>query len=69
LIGRLDALLEDAGESASLESTLTDGCARALTLEAERLRTLRRVARIDSELEQLRARLAELRLRFRPDLP
>jgi hypothetical protein len=68
LITRLDALLAEPERSSTAESTLTDGCARALALEAERLRVLRRIASIDVELEQLRARIAELRLRYRPEL-
>lgn len=64
LIDRLDALLAEPETTAAAESTLTDGCARALALEAERLRILRRIAGIDAELEQLRARIAQLRLRF-----
>jgi hypothetical protein len=68
LIDRLDALLAEPYPPTTAESTLTDGCARALALEAERLRILRRVAGIDSELEQLRARIGKLRLRFGSDL-
>jgi hypothetical protein len=64
LIDRLDALLAEREAPPSAESTVTDGCAHALALEAERLRNLRRIAGIDAELEQLRARLAELRVRF-----
>ena len=62
LIDRLDALLAEPEESQAAESTLTDGCARALALEAERLRIMRRMASIDRELEQLRARITKLRL-------
>jgi len=64
LIDRLDALLAEPDASAAAESTLTDACARALTLEAERRRIRRRNVTIDSELEELRARIAELRLRL-----
>jgi hypothetical protein len=64
LIDRLDALLAEPEASSSAEMTLTDACARALALEAERRRIIRRIPGIDSELEQLRARIAELRLRF-----
>jgi hypothetical protein len=64
LIDRLDALLAEPDASSAAESTLTDGCARALALEAERRRVLRRIAGIDVELEQLRVRIAELRLRY-----
>jgi hypothetical protein len=64
LIDRLDALLAEPEAIAAAESTLTDGCARALALEAERLRIIRRIGGIDAELEQLRGRIAELRLRL-----
>lgn len=67
LIDRLDALLADPNVSPAAEAALTDGCAHALALEAERLRILRRIAGIDWELEQLRARLSELRPRFGTD--
>jgi hypothetical protein len=68
LIDRLDALLAEPDASPAAETTLTDGCARALALEAERRRILRRIAGIDSDLEQLRARIAELRLRLGSEL-
>ncbi len=67
LIDRLDALLAEPDASPAAETTLTDACARALSLETERRRILRRTAGIDSELEQLRARIAELRLRLGSD--
>jgi hypothetical protein len=44
-----------------LERTLTDGYARALTLEAEQLHLRRRLADAESELLELRGRLLELR--------
>jgi len=64
LIDRLDALLAEPDASAAAERTLTDACARALALESERRRILRRAEGIDSELEQVRSRIAELRLRL-----
>ena len=63
LIDRLNALLADSDASALAETTLTDACARALALETEQRRILRRAAEIDSELEELRVRIAQLRLR------
>jgi hypothetical protein len=48
LIERVSALLEDP--SGDVEGTLTDGYARALTLEAERVRLERRFAEISSAL-------------------
>jgi hypothetical protein len=44
-----------------LERTLTDGYARALTLEAEQQRLKRQLAAAEAELLELRGRLLELR--------
>ena len=44
-----------------LERTLTDGYARALTLEAQQLRLRRELAAAETELLELRGRLLELR--------
>ena len=44
-----------------LERTLTDGYARALTLEAEQLRLQGQLAAAEAELLELRGRLLELR--------
>jgi hypothetical protein len=48
LIERVSALLDDS--ATDVEGTLTDGYARALTLEAERVRLERRYAEISSAL-------------------
>jgi hypothetical protein len=52
LLNRIDSLLDGSKEPAQIERTLTDGYARALTLEAERLRIERRLDnRDDPETE------------------
>jgi hypothetical protein len=48
-----------------LERTLTDGYARALTLEAEQQRLQRQLAAAEAELLELRGRLLELRQQAR----
>lgn len=50
LINRIDELLEAPGASrSSVEHTLTDGYAHALSLEAERWRLQRRIAEIGAQ--------------------
>jgi hypothetical protein len=54
LIERLRRLVEDPGdEPGAVEHTLTDGYARALTLEAERRRAEARVRELAGEAEAL----------------
>jgi hypothetical protein len=48
-------------DSELLERTLTDGYARAMTLEAKQLRLQRELAATEAELLELRGRLLELR--------
>jgi hypothetical protein len=62
LLERIAGLI-DAPESdrTLLERTLTDGYARALTLEAEQLRLKSALEAAEAELLELRGRLLELR--------
>jgi hypothetical protein len=61
LIERVSALLEDS--AADVEGTLTDGYARALALEAERVRLERRFSELSGAIADDRGqdRLPELR--------
>jgi hypothetical protein len=57
LCGELDALIEgpparDEAARARLERTLTDGYARAHSLEAEQLRIERRISKLASEMSE-----------------
>jgi hypothetical protein len=62
LLERITGLIEAPERDFELlERTLTDGYARALTLEAEQVRLRRRLADAESELLELRGRLLELR--------
>jgi hypothetical protein len=62
LIERITELIESPERDAELlEQTLTDGYARALSLEAEQQRLERRLAEARAELLELRGRLIELR--------
>jgi hypothetical protein len=62
LIERITELTESPERDADLlEQTLTDGYARALSLEAEQQRLERRLAETRTELLELRGRLIELR--------
>jgi hypothetical protein len=59
LLGRIRDLLEDTQGPASdallaeIEHTLTDGYARALTIEGERIRVERRISELARELTDL----------------
>lgn len=74
LCGELDALIEgppphDEAAQARLERTLTDGYARAHSLEAEQLRIERRISKLASEMsdrdrERKADELAELSLQL-----
>jgi hypothetical protein len=62
LIERITQLIESPErDSELLEQTLTDGYARALSLEAEQQRLERKLAEARAELLELRGRLIELR--------
>lgn len=61
LLDRIEALLESSDSREEVERALTDGYARALSLETKRLRLQRQVAKLDDELGRLRGRLAVLR--------
>ena len=62
LLERINGLIDTPErDSELLERTLTDGYARALTLEAEQLRLQRQLAAAEAELLELRGRLLELR--------
>jgi len=61
LLDRIEALLESSDSREEVERALTDGYARALSLETKRLRLQRQLERLDDELGRLRRRLAVLR--------
>ena len=62
LLERITELIEaPERDFGLLERTLTDGYARALTLEAQQLRLRRELAAAETELLELRGRLLELR--------
>ena len=62
LLERITELIEAPERDFELlERTLTDGYARALTLEAQQLRLRRELAAAETELLELRGRLLELR--------
>jgi ferric-dicitrate binding protein FerR (iron transport regulator) len=69
----LDAASDDEAGLAEMENTLTDGCARALLLETERVRIEKRIAelaRCDGDpiqLEELRS-LSERRVQGESEL-